>query len=37
MNDICRGDTDYRGRDPEADEENEAWEAIRHGHKSPRL
>jgi hypothetical protein len=32
MNEICRRATDHHGRDPEADEEDEAWEAIRHGY-----
>jgi hypothetical protein len=27
MNEICRHATNHRGRDPEADEEDEAWEA----------
>jgi hypothetical protein len=31
MNEIGRRETNYRGRDPEADEENEAWESIWHG------
>jgi len=36
MNKGGRRDTNYRGRDPEANEENEAWEAIRHRSMAPR-
>jgi hypothetical protein len=36
MREICHRATNHRGRDPERDEEGEAWEAIRHGY-NPRV
>jgi len=35
MNEICRRATNHRGRDPEANEEDKAWETIRHGYNPP--
>jgi Uma2 family endonuclease len=32
MNELRRGASNHRGRNPKSDEEDEAWEAIRHGY-----